>query len=63
MKGVKVATEKVDIQPYYLRKLARSGSSRYLSVGTMLPKDWEAVKVYVQDLDSQGCILKIVVIR
>ena len=63
MKGVKVITEKVDTQPFYLRKLAKSGSSRYLSVGTILPKDWEAVKVYVVYLDSQKCILEILPIR
>lgn len=50
-------------RPFHLRKLAKSGSSRYISVGTILPKDWEAVKVYVEDLTAEGCLLKIIPIR
>ena len=30
---------------FYLRKLTKSGGSRYLSVGKILPETWENVKV------------------
>lgn len=50
-------------QEYHLRKLVRSGNSRYVSVSTILPKDWEAVKVYVDSLSSDSCVLRIIPIR
>lgn len=50
-------------QEYFIRKLAKSGSSRYLSISTILPKDWEAVKIYVESLSPDGCLLKIIPIR
>lgn len=50
-------------QEYFIRKLAKSGSSRYLSISTILPKDWEAVKIYVDSLSSEGCVLRIIPIR
>lgn len=32
---------------YHIRKLAKSGNSRYLSVGKLVPADWVVVKVFV----------------
>jgi len=46
-------------QEFHLRKLARSGISRYLSVGTLLPIEWEAVKVYIDKQDSSTCVLRL----
>lgn len=59
----KVKSQVVDTKPFHLRKLTRAGSARYLGVGTILPKDWEAVKVYVEDMSASQCILRIVPIR
>ena len=47
MKGLKEIVEGKDKQIFHLRKLTKSGSSRYLSVGTILPSNWLAVKVFV----------------
>lgn len=43
-----------------LRKLTKSGASRYLSVSTILPKDWIAVKVYVLEATEGSVTLKLV---
>tara|TARA_Y100000310_G_scaffold154415_1_gene153969 strand:+ start:1540 stop:1731 length:192 start_codon:yes stop_codon:yes gene_type:complete len=51
-KGAKMTV--VSDNTFYLRKLTKAGSSRYLSVGTLLPKDWTAVKVYVVDENPKG---------
>lgn len=50
-------------QQFQLRKLTKAGSSRYLSVGKILPTDWQAVKVYVERLDSGVCVLRLVQIK
>jgi hypothetical protein len=59
----KVDGQKSLTQDYYLRKLAKSGSSRYLSISTILPRDWEAVKVYVDSLSPESCTLRIIPIK
>ncbi len=46
-----------------LRKLTKSGSSRYLNVGSILPKDWIAVKVYTQGIQGDICDLRLVRIK
>jgi len=48
---------------FYYRKIAKSGNSRYLSVGTILPKDWEIVKVFVTWEGKQTVCLKLEVIK
>jgi len=35
-------------KPVFLRTLTKSGGSRYLSVGKILPQDWTNVKVIVE---------------
>lgn len=45
---------------YAIRKVAKSGSSRYLSVNKLIPQSWEAVKVYVIELKGDYCVLKLV---
>lgn len=44
---------------FYLRKLTKAGSARYLSVGAILPRDWVAVKVFVWQVDSGAYILRL----
>jgi len=61
--GVKNMDKEVKARPqdrtFYLRKLTKAGGSRYLSVGTILPQDWEAVKVYMEQLKDGVCILRL----
>uniref|UniRef100_A0A6M3LVK1 Uncharacterized protein n=1 Tax=viral metagenome TaxID=1070528 RepID=A0A6M3LVK1_9ZZZZ len=45
--------------PFYHRKVARSGGSRYISVGNVLPKDWHIVKIRVQRLGDRVCVLEL----
>lgn len=33
--------------PFHIRKLARSGNSRQISIGSIVPLDWIAVKLVV----------------
>jgi hypothetical protein len=63
MQKERAKTQSPATQEYFIRKLAKSGSSRYLSISTILPKDWEAVKIYVENLSPDGCLLKIIPIR
>lgn len=44
---------------FYIRTLTKSGSSRYLSVGKILPVDWKAVKVYVDWRGDKSCVLRL----
>jgi len=44
---------------FQVRRLTKSGSSRYLSIGTVLPQDWEIVKVFVEKLDGGVCVLRL----
>ncbi len=41
------------------RKIAKSGNSRYLSVGKILPEDWLVVKVSIEKLEDTVCVLRI----
>ena len=41
------------------RKLAKSGGSRYLAVGKILPEDWLIVKVSIEKLEDTVCLLRI----
>lgn len=50
-------------QQFHVRKLTKSGNSRYLSVGALIPIGWQAVKVYVEQLDKEVCVLRIVQIK
>ena len=46
-------------KPFTIRKLAKSGNSRYISVGKILPMEWEAVKIVVERIDKGVCILRL----
>jgi len=45
--------------PFYHRKLAKSGGSRYLAVGGILPKDWLIVKIVPTRLSDTVFTLEI----
>lgn len=47
-------------EPFYHRKLARSGGSRYLAVGKLLPEDWLYVRVIIREMKEKACILEII---
>lgn len=53
----------IESKPLHLRRLTKSGSSRYLSVGTIVPAEWVNVKVYVEQLDKTVCVLRLVPIE
>ena len=42
---------------FYLRTLSKSGGTRYLSVGTILPPEWQHVKVFVLEQNSNKITL------
>lgn len=45
--------------PFTIRKLAKSGNTRYLSLGSILPTDWVAVKVFVVSMKDGICLLRL----
>lgn len=63
---MEIGIERVEEDPtrsLFLRKVTKSGKTRYLSVAAILPSDWENVKVQIVTLTSGGCTLKITPIR
>ena len=44
---------------FTIRKIAKSGNSRYLSISNLVPPDWIAVKVFVEKIEGGICILKL----
>jgi len=52
-------TKPVKQEPFYHRKVAKSGGSRYLAVGKILPEDWLIVRVTIVKLEGRTCILEI----
>lgn len=50
--------EKVS-KPFTIRKLSRSGNSRSMSIGKLLPPDWVAVKVTVTFKGQHICVLEL----
>lgn len=46
-------------QPFYHRKLARSGGSRYLAVSKLLPEDWIIVKIRVAKQSDERYLLEV----
>uniref|UniRef100_A0A6H2A4P3 Uncharacterized protein n=1 Tax=viral metagenome TaxID=1070528 RepID=A0A6H2A4P3_9ZZZZ len=47
------------VNPFFHRKIAKSGNSRYLAVGKILPEDWHVLRVEVAELKDKHCILQI----
>ena len=44
---------------FTIRKIAKSGNSKYLSISNIVPDGWVAVKVYVEKVEGGVCILKL----
>jgi len=44
---------------FYFRKIGKAGGTRTLSVGQILPPDWMVVKVTIEKLEGDECILKV----
>jgi len=44
---------------FYARKVAKSGAARYIAVSRILPPDWQMVKVSVEKLEGNICILRL----
>lgn len=42
---------------YY--KISKSGGTRYLAMGKILPEDWLIVKVSIEKLEDTVCFLRI----
>jgi len=55
--------QKLRDKSFYLRKLTKAGGARYLSVGKILPPDWQAVKVYVGTPADGIIILQLIQIK
>ena len=53
----------VESKPLYIRKLTKSGNTRYLSIGTIIPAEWENIKIVVEEQSKDVCILKLEPIR
>jgi len=47
------------LNTFTIRKIAKSGNSRYLSISNLVPAEWLAVKVYVEKVEGGVCILKL----
>lgn len=57
MEKTKGALDTIKEQPFHLRTLSKSGGSKYLSLGTIIPPDFTAVKVYALMVDKRTCVL------
>jgi len=57
------AGQKLQDKSFFLRKLTKAGGARYLSVGKILPPDWEAVKVYMSVTTDTSILLKLIQIK
>lgn len=44
---------------FYPRRLVKTGSTRMLAVGKVVPQDWEMVKVSLVKLEGNECIIKL----
>jgi len=50
---------KLNEKPFYSRRIGKAGATRTLSVGRILPSDWTIVKVVVEKLEGEECVLRI----
>jgi len=57
------AKQRLQDRTFFVRKMTKAGSSRYLSVGKILPPDWEAIKIYMSVTADASIILKLVQIK
>lgn len=56
----KLEVKRVGTGAFYTRKLTKTGGTRMLSVGRVLPTDWQVVKLSVVKLEGDECILRLV---
>lgn len=57
---LKPKTKRTQAGEFYSRKLSKAGGTRILSVGRVLPADWQVVKLSVVKLEGNECLLKLV---
>jgi len=57
--GSKFQAKLAESNGFYVRKIARSGSSRYIAVSRILPKEWSVVRARVVKLEGDACILEL----
>jgi len=50
-------------KPFTVRRINKSGNSRYLNIGTVIPEGWTHVKVIVEELTGDVCVLKLELIK
>jgi len=51
--------EKILSGPFTIRKIAKSGNSKYLSISNIVPDDWIAVKVFTVELKGEVILLRL----
>ena len=44
--------DKILSKPFTIRKIAKSGNSKYLSISHIVPDDWLAFKVFIEKLEE-----------
>jgi len=49
--------EEVKKSPFNLRTLNKTGGSKYLAIGTIIPETFDRVKVYYMPIDGKTCLL------
>jgi len=51
-KTIQVKMESEDSPPPYIRKVMHTGTTRLLSLGKVIPKEWNYVKIHVEYEDD-----------
>ena len=59
MEEIKEREAKEANTTFYFRRITRSGKTRYLSLGSILPGDWEACKVYAKVVSDEVVVLRL----
>jgi len=54
-----IKNKPLESKPFRVYTLTKSGSTRYLNIGTVLPKDWVVVKLTLEKLEAGVAILKL----
>jgi len=50
---------KTKTNSFYPRKVVKQGGARTISVGKILPSDWQMVKISVVERAERVCVLKL----
>jgi len=59
MNGNVVTDMKSGQLPFKVYKIAKTGKTRYLNVGALLPTDWGVVKVTIVKFGEGACVLRL----